>query len=208
VICNADVSARIVAELERGGGTLGSNRGRQQAGQNIPAERGVTSRPLFQDANVILLWPRPRNRGWAPRQRFPNVQASRGSRRARPEGRSAERKVYFVKQLQVKDENDGKDADHAPCTNDEGVHCLQCGTMRGGCPDGIRAGKPMRVRNSKTRGIVLRTSSYDPLARRHSGRTWGSVLLSRAKTLFSMPAFQAFKGADHFYNTAFHELTH
>jgi antirestriction protein ArdC len=23
-----------------------------------------------------------------------------------------------------------------------------------------------------------------------------------------MPAFEAFKGADHFYNVAFHELTH
>jgi Zincin-like metallopeptidase len=29
-----------------------------------------------------------------------------------------------------------------------------------------------------------------------------------SQDFISLPAFQAFKGADHFYNVAFHELTH
>jgi antirestriction protein ArdC len=29
-----------------------------------------------------------------------------------------------------------------------------------------------------------------------------------SRDFISMPAFDAFKGADHFYNVAFHELTH
>ena len=31
---------------------------------------------------------------------------------------------------------------------------------------------------------------------------------TRCVDFISMPAFQAFRGTDHFYNVAFHELTH
>ena len=32
--------------------------------------------------------------------------------------------------------------------------------------------------------------------------------MQQAGISFRLPAFEAFKGADHFYNVAFHELTH
>ncbi len=32
--------------------------------------------------------------------------------------------------------------------------------------------------------------------------------MRQARDFISLPAFEAFKGADHFYNVAFHELTH
>ena len=36
----------------------------------------------------------------------------------------------------------------------------------------------------------------------------GEAYYVPSRDFISMPAFQAFKGADHFYNVAFHELTH
>lgn len=36
----------------------------------------------------------------------------------------------------------------------------------------------------------------------------GEALYVPSRDFISMPAFQAFKGADYFYNVAFHELTH
>lgn len=36
----------------------------------------------------------------------------------------------------------------------------------------------------------------------------GEAFYVPSRDFISMPAFEAFKGADHFYNVAFHELTH
>ena len=36
----------------------------------------------------------------------------------------------------------------------------------------------------------------------------GEAYFAASRDFISLPAFAAFKGADHFYNVAFHELTH
>ena len=81
-------------------------------------------------------------------------------------------------------------------------NCAQCE----GLPDSIKTGKPMRVRNPDTR---------DALADEFLRSTGGDVREGNGEAFYvpshdfiSMPAFEAFKGADHFYNVAFHELTH
>ena len=75
-----------------------------------------------------------------------------------------------------------------------------------GLPDSIRAGKPMRVRNPDTRDALadefLRSTGAD-IREGH-----GEAYYVPSHDFISMPAFEAFKGADHFYNVAFHELTH
>ena len=66
--------------------------------------------------------------------------------------------------------------------------------------------KPMRVRNPDARdGLAddfLRSSGAD-IREGH-----GEALYVPSRDFISMPAFAGFKGADHFYNVAFHELTH
>jgi antirestriction protein ArdC len=64
----------------------------------------------------------------------------------------------------------------------------------------------MRVRNPDARDVLadefLRSTGADI----REGQ--GEAYYVPSYDFISMPAFQAFKGADHFYNVAFHELTH
>ena len=73
-------------------------------------------------------------------------------------------------------------------------------------PDSIKTGKPMRVRNPDTCDDLadefLRSTGAD-IREGH-----GEAYYVPSQDFISMPAFQAFKGADHFYSTALHELTH
>src|SRR5882757_1665200 len=140
----AEVSQRIVTELERGAAPW-IKPWSATPGQNVP-QNAVTNRP-YSGCNVILLW-LARNRGFAtPRfLTFKQAQEAGGNVRKGEHGT----KVFFVKQLQVKDENGGKDADTrlVPMLREYTVFNVdQCESL----PDRIRAGKPMRVRNPDTR---------------------------------------------------------
>jgi hypothetical protein len=99
-----EVSARIVAELERGAAPW-VKPWSATAGQNLP-QNAVTNRP-YSGCNVILLW-LARNRGWStPRfLTFKQAIETGGNVRKGEHGT----KVYFVKQLQIKD-GDGEEAD-------------------------------------------------------------------------------------------------
>ena len=73
-------------------------------------------------------------------------------------------------------------------------------------PIAIYTGKPMRVRNPDTRDEraddFLRSTGADI----REGQ--GEAFYVPSRDFISMPAFAGFKGADHFYNVSFHELTH
>jgi len=73
-------------------------------------------------------------------------------------------------------------------------------------PESIKAGKPMRVRNPDMRDALadqfLRSTGAD-IREGH-----GEAYYVLSQDFISMPAFEACKGADHFYCTSFHELTH
>jgi antirestriction protein ArdC len=113
--------------------------------------------------------------------------------------------VYFVKQLQVR--NDGADdnasARLVPMMREYTVFNVdQCENL----PGSVTVGKPTRVRNPNTRDALadefLRSSGAD-IREGH-----GEAYYVPSRDFISMPAFGAFKGADQFYNVAFHELTH
>ena len=113
-------------------------------------------------------------------------------------------RVYFVKQLQIKD-REGEDADThlVPMLREYTVfNVAQCDNL----PDSIKAGRPMRVRNPDTRdGLAdefLRSTGAD-IREGH-----GEAYFVPSQDFISVPAFEAFKGADHFYSVAFHELSH
>jgi antirestriction protein ArdC len=194
----SEVSTRIVAELERGAAPW-IKPWSATAGQNVP-QNALTNRP-YSGCNVILLW-LARNRGWSTPRFLTFKQAIEAGGNVRKGEHGT--KVYFVKQLQVKN-GEGEEAESrlVPIMREYTVFNVgQCD----GLPDSIRAGKPMRVRNPNTRDELADDFLRATGAEIREGH--GEALYVPSRDLISMPAFQAFKGADHFYNVAFHELTH
>jgi antirestriction protein ArdC len=194
----AEVSTRIVAELERGAAPW-IKPWSATAGQNVP-QNAVTSRP-YSGCNVILLW-LTRNRGWQTPRFLTFKQAIEAGGNVRKGEHGT--KIYFVKQLQIKDGN-GEETDTrlVPMMREYSVfNVAQCENL----PDRVKAGRPMCVRNPDTRDALadefLRSTGVD-IREGH-----GEAFYVPSHDFISMPAFEAFKGADHFYNVAFHELTH
>lgn len=194
-----EVSARIVAELERGAAPW-VKPWSATPGQNVPCN-AVTNRP-YSGCNVILLW-LARGRGWAtPRfVTFKQALEAGGNVRKGEHGT----KVYFVKQLLVGQTADGEEAEKRliPMMREYTVFNVeQCE----GLPASIVSGKPQRLRNPDIRDALadefLATSGAD-IREGH-----GEAYYAPGADFISLPAFAAFKGADHFYNVAFHELTH
>jgi antirestriction protein ArdC len=73
-------------------------------------------------------------------------------------------------------------------------------------PESVITGKTMRVRNPDARDELadgfLRSTGAD-IREGH-----GEAFYVPSRDFISMPGFAGFKGADHFYNVAFHELLH
>ena len=191
-------SARIVAELERGA-VPWVKPWSVTPGQNTP-QNAVSNRP-YSGCNVILLW-LARSRGWATPRFLTFKQAIEAGGNVRKGEHGT--KVFFVKQLQIKDSTSEDGATRlVPMLREYTVFNVdQCDNL----PDRIQAGRPMRVRNPNTR---------DKLADNFLGATGADIREGHGEAYYapghdyiSMPAFEAFKGADHFYNVAFHELTH
>jgi antirestriction protein ArdC len=114
-------------------------------------------------------------------------------------------KVYFVKQLQVRDQgvDDGWSMRLIPMMRNYTVFNVdQCENL----PDSISTGKPMRVRNPDTRDELADAFLHSTGADIREGH--GEAFYVPSRDFISMPAFEGFKGADHFYNVVLHELTH
>ena len=189
--------ARIIAELEAGAAPW-VKPWSATAGQNVP-QNAVTNRP-YSGCNVILLW-LARSRGWSTPRFLTFKQAIEAGGNVRKGEHGT--KVYFVKQLQIKDGDGEDDTRLVPMLREYTVFNVdQCENL----PDRVKAGKPMRVRNPDTRDALadefLRSTGADI----REGQ--GEAYYVPSHDFISMPAFEAFKGADHFYNVAFHELTH
>jgi antirestriction protein ArdC len=194
----ATVSARIVAELERGAAPW-IKPWSATPGANTPCN-AVSNRP-YSGCNVVLLW-----MAQAAGYRTPRFLTFKQALQLGGNVRKGEHgtKVYFVKQLQVRDQAaDNETATRpVPMLREYTVFNVdQCDNP----PDSIITGKPMRVRNPDARdGLAdefLQSTGAD--IREGSGEAYFAP-----RDFISMPAFAGFKGADHFYNVAFHELTH
>ncbi len=193
-----EVSQRIVSELERGAAPW-VKPWSATPGQNVP-QNAVTNRP-YSGCNVILLW-LTRSRGWATPRFLTFKQAIEAGGNVRKGEHGT--KVFFVKQLQIKD-SPGEDSETrlVPMLREYTVFNVdQCDNL----PDGVKSGKPMRVRNPDTRDSLADEFLSCIGADIREGH--GEAYYVPGHDFISMPAFEAFKGADHFYNVAFHELTH
>jgi antirestriction protein ArdC len=114
-------------------------------------------------------------------------------------------KVFFVKQLQVRDHgaDDNSSTRLIPMMREYTVFNVdQCDSL----PNSVITGKAIRVRNPDARDELaddfLRSTGAD-IREGH-----GEAMYVPSRNFISMPAFAGFKGADHFYNVAFHELAH
>jgi antirestriction protein ArdC len=193
-----EVSARIVAELERGAAPW-VKPWSATAGGNTPCN-AVTNRP-YSGCNVILLW-LARDRGWATPRFLTYKQALEAGGNVRKGEHGT--KVIFVKQLKVED-RDGEDAESrlVPMLREFTVFNVgQCE----GLPESVQVGKPMRLRNPDERHLLADDFVRATCADMREGH--GEAYYASGHDFISMPAFNAFKSADHFYNVAFHELTH
>lgn len=168
-------------------------------GQNVP-QNAVTNRP-YSGCNVVLLW-LTRGQGWpTPRfLTFKQAQEAGGSVRKGERGT----RVYFVKQLRVTESKEGEVQDKLiPMMREYVVfNVAQCD----GLPAGIVQGKAARVRNPDTRDTLADEFLIASGAAIREGH--GEAYYAPGADFISMPAFAAFKGADHFYSVVFHELTH
>jgi len=195
----AEVSARIIAELEAGAAPW-IKPWAATPGANSPCN-AVSERP-YSGCNVILLWMAQAAGYRAPRfLTFKQALELGGHVRKGEHGT----KIFFVKQLQVR--KDGTDDEAAtrlvPVLREYTVfNVAQCENL----PESVMTGKPTRARNPDTR---------DPLADEFLRSTGADIREGQGEAYYlskhdfiSMPAFAAFKSADHFYCTAFHELAH
>ena len=192
----AEVSARIVTELERGAAPW-VKPWSATPGQNVP-QNAVSNRP-YSGCNVILLW-LGRERGWTTPRFLTFKQAMEAGGHVRKGEHGS--KVLFVKQLGMKVDEDAE-ARWIPMLREYTVFNVdQCD----GLPENIRAGKPARVRNSDTRDPLVDEFLHATCADMREGH--GEAYYAPGHDFISMPAFEAFKSAAHFYGTAFHEIGH
>ncbi|RZN32026.1 zincin-like metallopeptidase domain-containing protein [Bradyrhizobium sp. Leo121] len=194
----AEVSARIIAELEAGAAPW-IKPWSATPGANTPCN-AVTNRP-YSGCNVVLLW-----MAQAAGYRTPRFLTFKQALELGGHVRKGERgtKVYFVKQLQIQEDAEDDSATRlVPMMREYAVFNIdQCD----GLPDSVRAGKPSRVRNPDHRDDTADEFLHSTRADIREGH--GEAYYVPSRDFISMPAFEAFNGADHFYGTVFHELSH
>jgi antirestriction protein ArdC len=195
----SEVSARIIAELQKGAAPW-VKPWSASPGANTPCN-AVSNRP-YSGCNVVLLW-----MAQAAGYRTPRFLTFKQALELGGNVRRGERgtKVYFVKQLRVRDQDadENVSARLIPMMREYTVFNVdQCD----GLPDSVVTGKPVRVRNPDIRDELadafLRSTGAD------IREGYGEAYYVPSRDFISMPAFAGFKGADHFYNVVFHELTH
>jgi antirestriction protein ArdC len=196
----SEVSARIVAELEKGAAHW-VRPWSATPGANTPCN-AASNRP-YSGCNVVLLWMAQAAAGYRSPRYLTFKQALELGGHVRKGERGT--RVYFVKQLQVRDKGADDDAPTrlVPMMREYTVFNVdQCD----GLPDSVTTGKPMRVHNPDTRDELadefLRSTGAD--IREGNGEAY----YVPSRDFISMPSFAGFRGADHFYSTAFHEMIH
>jgi len=168
----AEVSARIIAELEAGAAPW-VKPWSATPGANTPCN-AVTNRP-YSGCNVVLLWMAQAAGYRTPRYlTFKQALELGGNVRKGEHGT----KIYFVKQLQVRDQgaDDSASTRLIPMMREYTVFNVdQCEKL----PDSINTGKPMRVRNPDTRDELadefLRSTGGHPRG------PWRSVLCTEQR---------------------------
>jgi antirestriction protein ArdC len=195
----AEVSARILAELQRGAAPW-VKPWSATAGMNTPCN-AVTNRP-YSGCNIVLLW-MAQTAGYRTPRFLTFKQASELGGHVRKGEHGT--KVYFVKQLQVRDKgaNDESATRLIPMLREYTVFNVdQCENI----PTRV-----MTLGNAKPHNADERDTTIDEFLA-CSGASiregFGEAYYRPGDDAISLPPFRTFKSAAHFYETAFHELGH
>jgi antirestriction protein ArdC len=193
-----EVSARICAELERGAAPW-VKPWSATPGANTPCN-AVTNRP-YSGCNVVLLW-LARSAGYrTPRfLTFKQALELGGNVRRGEHGHT----VFFVKRLQVQDKKgDDGDTKIIPMMKAYTVFNVdQCENL----PDRVLTLGVVKPRNPDARDATIDDFLACSGATIREGA--GEAYYRPSDDLISLPRFDAFKSAAHFYGVAFHELGH
>jgi antirestriction protein ArdC len=194
----SDVSARIIAELEAGAAPW-IKPWSATPGQNTPCN-AVTNRP-YSGCNVVLLW-MAANAGYsAPRYlTFKQALELGGNVRRGERGVT----VFFVKRLQVAD-RDGEEGDTKiiPMMKAYTVFNVdQCDAL----PDRVLTVGEIKPHNAGERDATI--DEFLACSGVEIREGMGEAYYRPGENFISLPRFEAFKSAAHFYAVAFHELGH
>jgi antirestriction protein ArdC len=194
----AEVSARICAELERGAAPW-LKPWSATPGANTPCN-AVTNRP-YSGCNVVLLWMAQSAGNRTPRYLTFKQALELGGNVLKGQHGT---KVYFVKQLQVAD-RDGEEGETriVPMMREYTVFNIdQCE----GLPDRVLTLGEIKPRNRDERDATIDEFLVSSGATIQEG--FGEAYYRSGDDFISLPRFEAFKSAAHFYGVAFHELGH
>jgi antirestriction protein ArdC len=194
----AEVSTRIVAELERGAAPW-IKPWSATAGMNTPCN-AATNRP-YSGCNIVLLW-MAANAGYRTPRYLTFKQALDLSGNVRKGEHGT--KVYFVKQLQVANRN-GEEGETriVPLMREYTVFNVdQCQ----GLPERVLTLGEVMVRNTDQRDATIDEFFGSSGVEIREGM--GEAYYRPGADFISLPRFEAFKSAATFYATAFHELGH
>jgi antirestriction protein ArdC len=195
----AEVSARIIVELEAGAAPW-VKPWSATAGANMPCN-AVTNRP-YSGCNVVMLWTAQAAGYRTPRYLTFNQALELGGHVRKGQQGT---KVYFVKQLQVRDEGEekGEAARTVPMLREYTVFNVdQCE----GLPDRVLTIGRVRQRNPGHRDETIDAFLVTIGADIREGA--GEAYYRPGDDFISLPQFLTFKSAAHFYGVAFHELGH
>src|ERR1700724_3789915 len=192
----AEVSARIVAELEAGAPPW-IKPWAATAGMNTPCN-AVTNRP-YSGCNVVLLWMAAKAGFRAPRYlTFKQALELGGNVRRGERGVT----VFFVKRLQVAD-RDGAEGDTKiiPMMKSYTVFNVeQCENL----PERVMTLGAIKPRNTDERDATI--DEFLTASGVEIREGFGEASYRPGDNFVSLPAFAAFKSAATFYCVAFHEL--
>jgi antirestriction protein ArdC len=194
----ADVSARIVAELEAGAAPW-VKPWSASPGANTPCN-ALTNR-AYSGCNVVLLW-----MAQAAGYRTPRYLTFKQALELGGNVRRGERgvTVFFVKRLQVAD-RDGEEGDTKiiPMMKAYTVfNVAQCENL----PDRVLTLGEIKPRNRDERDATIDEFLAASGAEIREGE--GEAFYRPGADFVSLPRFEAFRSAAHFYAVAFHELGH
>jgi antirestriction protein ArdC len=194
----AQVSDRIIAELEEGAAPW-IKPWSATPGMNTPCN-AMSNRP-YSGCNVVLLWMAQSAGYRTPRYLTFNQAIEAGGFVRKGEHGT---KIYFVKQLQVADRN-GEEGETriVPMMREYTVFNVdQCENL----PDRVMTLGEIKVRNRDQRDATIDEFLAASGAEIREGA--GEAYYRPGDDFISLPRFEAFKSAAHFYGVTFHELGH
>jgi antirestriction protein ArdC len=192
-----EVTARILAELETGAAPW-IKPWSATPGRNHP-HNAATLRP-YSGCNVVLLRMTQQRQGWTVPSFVTFKQALELGGNVRKGEHGS--KVYFVKRLEVRDKAEDS-IRIVPMMREYTVfNIAQCE----GLPPRVMTPEAKAPRNKDTRDAVA--DEFLTTTRADIREGSGEAYYVPSRDFISLPAFAAFRNADNFYSTAFHELGH